>query len=290
MYNDFWDQDPNNPDDYRYRDRPYPTGSTAPDPSLNTTPEDDTPRVIPVPGPTTAPPSGTHPYDPTQDPPKPADPGDGRVYIWMGDHWGLTEPANAPYPSSGQPRTGGDMPQMPTSFGGWPEPSYPDYENVPAFTPRNATFSFEGFSPSSWQDAENEPGYDASRTQLKKQIEASNAFRGMARSGMTIGDLYTNLDALGQQNFGTFDARRFRNWEGNRDLAATKFGLEYGVDRDEFDRMAANIGAKNNYRFNVSDRTNTQKYGAASQDFQADLQRWLEQVRSLTALGTAGAT
>lgn len=114
---------------------------------------------------------------------------------------------------------------------------FPAYQSAPGL-------NFDPFSPSSWEDAENEPGYKASRVQLRKQIEAGAAHGGMLRSGMTIGDLYTNLDALGQQNFKQFDDRRFRNWAGNRDLAVA----QHRTVADDIDRG-------NNYRFNVADRS-----------------------------------
>lgn len=152
------------------------------------------------------------------------------------------------------------------------------YQSAGAFTPRNATFSFDPYKASSWEDAAKEPGYDASRTQLRKQIEAGAAHSGMVRSGMTIGDLYSNLDALGQQNFTNFDNRNFRNWSGNRDLAATKFGLELGVDRDIYDRHAQDVDRGNNYRFNTEDSS-----------FRDALTRWTEMTRSLTSIATAGS-
>lgn len=147
------------------------------------------------------------------------------------------------------------------------------YQSAGPFNPRNATFSFDPYKATSWEDAEKEPGYDASRTQLRKQIEAGAAHRGMVRSGMTIGDLYSNLDALGQQNFTNFDNRNFRNWSGNRDLAATKFGLELGVDQAIYDRHATDVDRGNNYRFNTEDSS-----------FRDALSRWTTMTQSLTQL------
>lgn len=181
-------------------------------------------------------------------------------------------PPSGPAPSSG-PSSGGD----PFSGESWGERApmlgYPDYESAGPFTPRRDTFSFDPFKASSWADAENEPGYQASRDQLRKQVEAGAAHRGMVLSGMTIGNLYKNLDAQAQQNFTQFDDRNFRNWSGNRDLAATKFGLELGVDRDVYDRRATDIDRKNNYRFNVADAS-----------FKDALARWTERTRSLTEM------
>lgn len=140
---------------------------------------------------------------------------------------------------------GGDAPML----------AYPGYESPGSFT-------FDPYRPSSWADAENEPGYAASRAQLKKQVEAGAAHRGVLRSGMTIGDLYSNLDALSQQNFKQFDDRNFRNWAGNRDLAATQYGFR-----------AQDVDRKNNYQFNTADAS-----------FKDALARWQTMVGSLTTL------
>lgn len=187
----------------------------------------------------------------------------------------------APQGSSGTPYYGADPATIARSGGGGGGMQGPDYRMLPfspyspygPFSPRNATFSFDPYKASSWEDAEKEPGYQASRTNLKKQVEQGAAYRGMLRSGMTIGDLYSNLDALGQQNFKNFDDRNFRNWSGNRDLAAQKFGLEYGVDRDVYDRGAAENERANNYKFNTEDAS-----------FKDALQRWTEMTRSLTSI------
>ncbi|CAB4200398.1 hypothetical protein UFOVP1601_47 [uncultured Caudovirales phage] len=170
---------------------------------------------------------------------------------------------------------------------------WPGYQSAGPFTPRNSTFdytpfSYDPYTASSWSDAEKEPGYEASRGQLKKQIESGAANRGMLRSGMTLGDLYTGLDSLGQQNFSNFDNRNFRNysanrenafgnWSGNLAAKAQKFGLELGVDKDIYDRNATDVDRGNNYRYNV-----------ASSQFQDMLSRWQEKVRSLTNITAAG--
>ena len=188
----------------------------------------------------------------------------------------------------------------------------PELGQAGPFKPRTDTFEYEPFAydpytASSWEDAEKEPGYGASREQLRKQIEAGAAHRGMLRSGMTIGDLYTGLDSLGQQNFSNFDNRRFRNysenrrgaldtWAGNLNAKAQKFGLELGVDRDVYDRYAQDVDRGNANRLGLYDRNatdvdrgNNYRYNVASSQFQDMLSRWQERVRSLTSIATAGA-
>lgn len=258
--------DPYGPGGGSYEQPQPPIGSLPP----STVPQ---PPITPPSTTTTPPPNttaGPGGMDPNQRPT--TDPGPGRVWKF--------DPANGWYSSGnysdegpGGGGTGKFDPYASGMGGNAPKLAYPDYESAGIFQPRNATFSFDPYGGSSWQDAEQEPGYAASRNQLRKQIEAGAAYRGMARSGMTIGDLYTNLDALGQQNFKQFDDRKYRDWSGNRDLAATKFGLEYGVDRDVYDRKATDVDRSNNYKFNTADAS-----------FKDALARWTEMTRSLTTL------
>lgn len=228
--------------------------------------------------------------------------------------WWAFNAANGWYPSWGLGGSGGGTGGGGDPWGGGGDifvgapaaPEYPEYESpgeflgpdrtpLAPFVPRRPTFALDPYQPSSWADAEQEPGYAASREQLRKQIEAGAAHRGMLRSGMTLGDLYSNLDALGQQNFRQFDERRYRNWAANQQQRLDQFDREYGMDRDIYDRYATDIGqgnayayqsasdayaskaadvtARNNYRFNVAD--------AAARDA---LERWKTRVSSLTTL------
>lgn len=219
-------------------------------------------------------------------------------------------PGPSPYPTGPSPWEPTNNSTMPTGgYDGPPQLNFDPYQSAGPFQPRDDTFeytpfsyrdfSYDPYTASSWEDAEKEPGYDASRKQLKGQIEGGAAYRGMLRSGMTLKDIYTGLDSLGQQNFANFDNRRFRNysanrdnsfqsWQGNRDnafqswsgnlgAAAQKFGLELGVDRDIYDRGATDVDRRNNYNFNTK--------SAQAADA---LARWQEQVRSLTNISTAG--
>ncbi len=276
--------DPNDPEDpYNLLDRTKPKpGSTAPDPYLNTTPEDSTPRVIPEP---TTPPGAQTPtrkLPPAERPPAPL-PG----MIWNDDWWdgksdyvggwlyGNTDPRTDP----GIPHNGGTSGGGGKGMGGFDYNSFdwPGFESAGKFSPRHPDFNYENFKGSSWADAENEPGFKGSRDLLKRQLEAGAAFKGIARSGMALGDIYTNLDALNGQNFKQFDDRNYRNWGANRDLAQLKWMDEYQVDKDTFDFGARDVDRANNYRFNV-----------AKTKFDANLQSWLEQIRSLTSITSAG--
>ena len=246
-------------------------------------------------------------------PPRPARPG----YQWVKspisgeweEHSTVDEVADNPADRPGYVPPGGPNPSVypPPDIGGGPKTTPPPasggsmggptnfdpYESAGPFQPRRDTFNFTPFSydpytASSWEDAEKEPGYDVARKQLRSQIESGAAGRGMLRSGMTLKDIYTGLDSLGQQNFSNFDNRRFRNYSANREGAfqtwggnlgadAQKFALEYGVDRDVYDRAATNADRKNTYGL---DTTRSMMNDA--------LQRWQEQVRSLTNIAVAG--
>lgn len=196
----------------------------------------------------------------------------------------------SPTSSAGGSDGSGGAAFAPIDGGGGPAVSYPTYQSAGAFAPRRDTFAypdfaFDAFTPSNWSDAENEPGYKDSRDMLRKQVEQGAANRGILRSGMTLGDVYKNLDNYGQQNFAQFDARRFRNYDANRkgafDAYTTNYGKErnkfldeYGIDKDIYGYKATDVDRSNNYAFNVADAQNKDA-----------LARWQEQVRSLTTLG-----
>lgn len=215
-------------------------------------------------------------------PEKPTDPGDGRVYIWNGSSWVLTEPINAPF---GPPSAKSTF-----NYEGGPQANFSPYMSPGPFTPRNATFSYqpfsyEAFKPSSWEDAEKEPGYQQAQDRLAKMVQSSAAYKGVLRSGSTIGDLSSVLDANKSQNFQQFDTRNFRNWGANRDnafgswsanltAARNKFLDEYGIDKDIYSFHAQDVDRNNNYNFNTENAS-----------LQAELQKWTAMVNSLTSLG-----
>lgn len=189
---------------------------------------------------------------------------------------------------------GGPAPQGPAtgtfSYDGGPTANFGSYQSAGEFVPRNATFNFTPFSygafpGSSWEDAEKEPGFDKSQERLRKMVENSAAYRGVLRSGMTIGDVGTYLDQNKSQNFQQFDARNFRNWGANRDNAFSawnanlnasrnKFLDEYGIDKDIYGFRAQDIDRGNNYNFNTK-----------SAELNNELAKWTAMVNSLTTLG-----
>lgn len=318
-------------------DDPYPYAPYAPPATPAPAPKRDAWRYNQQVNPGTLPPGSTIDIDGT-----PINISPDAEWTWLNGRWEVSpkqtqSPIKGPtaidYAPPGTPQAmptsrgpGGDGdPYAPSGVGS--SGPFPDFRSAGPFQPRDSTFdydpyessapyvpgqfSYDPYAPSSWADAEREPGYDASRLQLRKQIEAGAAHRGVLRSGATLGDIYTNLDALSQQNFQRFDDRRFRDysanragafdtfrenegnrfgayqanesnrrgaWDANLGAAGQKFGLEYGVDRDVYDRGATDIDRGNNFRFNV-----------AQSKFQDALARWQEQVRSLTQITTAGA-
>ncbi len=287
----YWDYDPYDPKGGGGSDWPGtapPPKNTLVGPYNPGAPMDPTAPVKPPPP--SGPPTGTHTWDPRYDPPKPGDPGDGRVYIWMGDHWGLTEPTSTPF--------GPHTPQTGTqSYEGVNAPAweFPAYESAGPFTPRNATFNFEKFAanpytPSNWDDALKEPGYDVAQKNLLKQIEQGAANRGVLRSGKTLTDEAYGLNNFQNENFKNFDDRRFRNyqsdesnrfnaWKGNLEGDEWKFLTEYTIDKDVYGAKAQDVDRGNNYRFNAS---NAQRGDALS--------RWQSMVDSLTKLSTTYPT
>lgn len=206
-------------------------------------------------------------------PPKPQDPGDGRVYIWMGDQWGLTQPVDAPVGGDGgggnyggyQPPDRGPLPQLnypqftaPTFNA--PAPfSYGDFSHDP--------FAYESFTAPTLAEAQNEPGFEYALNQGVKAFENSKAYLGTYKSGATIKGLNDYARNMANQNynqvferkgqtydknranaFGIYDTNRanaFGNWDANRANAADTYATNYGVSRDVFDRTYQ--GAKDEY-------------------------------------------
>ena len=224
--------------------------------------------------------TNTDTYDPMKDRSKTPPKRDGFIWEWDERNGRWMEYVD---PAAGRKTPGGETaPPVPVGTIGqpnWGESGpFDPYQSPGAFKPRQDTFQFDPYTPSSWEDAENEPGFRQSQDRLRKEIEAGAAYRGMLRSGMTLTDLDTGLGSSRRQNFESFDSRRFRNYSANRDNAFGAFTANYGIDRDIYDRGAQDVDRGNNYRFNVS-----------SQKFQDALARWQEQVRSITSIATAGA-
>lgn len=307
-YEDYFDQFPD--------ERGLGGATTAPNTNTDTS-------AHPWTDPDNAPPSWL--YDPTQHPP--GDAGPGNYWDFSGGMWIIRQMPRAPVPNLGPttaPNTNTDTIPLTTAntgggggstVGSGPDYSqmlpYSPYQAYGRFTPRNGTFtvepfvddapfSYEAYKPSSYADLENQPGFAESQNRLRKEIEAGAAYRGVVRSGMTLGDLWTGLDTNKAQRFADFDNRRFRDYSANRanafdtyrtnrnnrletwtaNLGANrnKFLDEYGIDRDVYDRGAAENERFNNYRYNTE-----------RDSFADALARWTEQVRSLTSISTAGA-
>lgn len=245
-YDDQWWLDPPPPPDPSWSTQPPPPTTTAP--TTTTTPPT-----------TTAPPSSRHPQagpdgstQPNLDPPG-----------YMGGYW-----MNGQW-VQGSPRPSGNPPPPRPTDGGGEIGDVPDYGTLLPYSPYREFAAFQPsqrvFTPTSYEDLENQPGFREGQQRLQKQIEAGAAYRGMLRSGMTLGDLWTGLDTNKAQRFAEFDNRRFRDWSAN-----------YGVDRDIYDR-----GAQENERFN------NYRYNTESESFRQALERWRTQVSSITQMATS---
>lgn len=179
----------------------------------------------------------------------------------------------------------------PTATGGfsYAPPSFHPYQSIEPFVFSGGpfkfdNFSYEGFKPSSLDDAENEPGFKAAQDRLAKEVQNSAAYRGVLRSGATIGQLDSVLDTNRGQNFAQFDARNFRNyqanrsnafdnWKSNLDAALSAWQGNLGMEEYAYDKKFADNQGLNNYTFNVDN--------ALAQDA---LARWQTIVNSATSL------
>ena len=145
-------------------------------------------------------------------------------------------------------------------------------------------FSYESFAPSSWEDAEKEPGFAESQSRLAKMIQNTAAYRGILRSGATIGDLGTYLDQNKAQNFQQFDARRYRDYGANRENAFGAWAANTGAKADTWSR---NLGAEQ-FGYNAgateNDRKNNYTFNTEKAGFDDLLSRWTTLVNSATSL------
>lgn len=165
---------------------------------------------------------------------------------------------------SGSPRSGGGGGGGGGMGGGSGQFDYGRPPGLLNFSPYNTLpgFQVEPFGGSSWEDAEREPGFKEAQERLAKMIQNTAAYRGIVRSGATIGELGTYLDQNKGQNFQQFDARNYRNWQGNQGQRQFAYGQQVG-ENERF----------NNYRFNTEKAS-----------FDDMLSRWQELVRSTTSL------
>jgi len=237
-----WD-DPNDPNyDPLDRSKKYPPGSTAPDPSLNHPPEND-PHVIPVTDPT-APPTDAN------RPPKPDDPGDGRVWIWMGDHWGLTEPIT---PIHG-PQPTGQAPLGDFSAGNFDWPSYaaPDWIGTPAFDPGPA-FTFADFAAPDPQSITKDPAYNFRFDQGVKALGANRAGKGTFLSGETGKALEDFGQKAASQEYDNVFNRALTSYDTNRNNSFQNWAAQYGQRKDKYGFLA-----DENARHNTFNQSNAQ--------------------------------
>ena len=145
-------------------------------------------------------------------------------------------------------------------------------------------FSYKDFEQSSWEDAEKEPGFAESQSRLAKMIQNTAAYRGILRSGATIGDLGTYLDQNKGQNFQQFDARRYRDYGANRENAFGAWAANTGAKADTWSR---NLGAEQfgyGQAATENDRGNNFRFNTEKANMDDLLSRWTTLVNSATSL------
>jgi hypothetical protein len=166
----------------------------------------------------------------------------------------------------------------------WPTFAPPAYESPGAFKPRHDTFTYQDFTAPTMQEAENEPGYQFSRDQGRKALETSAAARGILRSGGTLKDILEYGNKFAEQNYGNVFNRNQSVWGANRQNALDKFTTEYGIDRDVYDRYAADIGNKNQYNYRSAWDSFSALDSQRKFELTDALERWKSQLGALTSL------
>ena len=112
-------------------------------------------------------------------------------------------------------------------FGTFQLPSYHGASSPTFNMPNAPNFSFEDFRAPSFQDAQNEPGYQFALDQGTKALNASAAARGVLRTGGTLKDIIEYGNKFGEQNYGNVYNRAKQTYDTRLGLAKDKFAPQF---------------------------------------------------------------
>lgn len=170
----------------------------------------------------------------------------------------------------------------------WPSYTAPAYESAGPFKPRRDTFSYTPFAAPTIEQARQNPGYKFAAEEGVNRLESSAAGRGVLRSGGTLKDIFGWGNKFADQNYDQVYNRDLNTYRTNLDTDFRKFGAEYDIDRDVYDRAANDVQSGNNYRFNASQAEFAPKFDSAKLTFADLYNRWKAKLDSATAIATGG--
>lgn len=257
-WDDYWNDVPYNWDGTPQQ--PYAPPQTAPPAQAPTTTTETPPP--PTTGGGDTPPTGTHNWDGRWDPQKPDDPGDGRVYIWMGDHWGLTEPTGSGLGPTGTGSTGGTGLK---GFGSGPTYTAPGYLSAGEFDAGPA-FSYKDFVAPDPNSLQNDPSFQWRFNQGLKALSAQKAGQGTFLSGATGKALQDYGQNAASQEYGNIWNRSMGEYNANRDNAFGSWAANYGQRKDAYGFKAQDT--QNQNQFNLTN---------AQQDWNSAFSDWSKQ-------------
>lgn len=113
-------------------------------------------------------------------------------------------------------------------------------------------FEYTPFQAPTWQDIQNDPGYQFRLSQGTDAIQKSAAAQGLLRSGGTLKDILNYGQGLASQEYGNVFNRALQGWQAN--LGANQFG--FGAQYQPWAQMG-NWGQE---RWQTGQNTALQKY------------------------------
>lgn len=205
---------------------------------------------------------------------------------------GATPPPPTPPPGSGgqttaptgtlggllAPFQGTFTPPTPTAY-----PTAPQFQ-APGYTPP-AAFVPDKFQAPTFEDAQNDPGYQFARDQGEQALTQGKAAGGLLNTGGTLKDILAWGQNYAAQRYGDVYNRNYNTWQGNEGAKerayATNYGSQY-LDPYKFAYQGA-LDAFNptqsQWQTNMAatQRGNENDYANAYQRFQGDFNRWQDQ-------------
>lgn len=139
--------------------------------------------------------------------------------------------------------------------------------SLPTFSPpgfqRPPEFKYDPFKAPSFEEAQQEPGYQFALDQGIKALQQSAAGKGILRTGGTLKDIVNYGQAAGAGNYQDVYNRGLNTYQTNFGNALATYGTNYGVSKDAMDYLYK--GAQD--QFNSLAAQNSADYQRAQNDY-----------------------
>lgn len=167
-----------------------------------------------------------------------------------------------------------------------PYPTAPTFSGGPAYTPPPA-FSYDPFKAPTFEEAQNDPGFQFVQQLGQQGVERSAAARGVLNSGGTLQDIAKWNQSLAESQYGNVFNRDLGAWQQNLGAALNAYNTNYQTQyadpyknayqsaldqfNPQFSAWQTNMGA--------TQRDNEFNYSSAFDRYKFDYQRWYDQHR-----------